>query len=125
MVGLLDSDKALGMIRRLENAMRVLDADHLVNRRMQDEQSSAQFTDDPAQVMLLEIFQKLTLDTEFPSRQNYFGFTLRLNPRHRSIEKWTEVTGIARSSNRNYSLRLGNAMCRSQDSGPSQAVPNE
>src|SRR3990167_7166248 len=125
MVGPLDSDETLRVLGRFKNAVGMLDADNFVRRRMQDEQGLVQFADGTAQVVFLEVFQKLTLNPEFPAGHNYFGFAFRLNLRRAIGEKWAEVTGIARSSDCNYCRRLGDAACRGQDRRTSQAVPNE
>src|ERR1043165_1410843 len=77
MIGIVQRDKTFGMFRRRENARGIVDADNVIDRRMEDEQRFAQIFQMLAELPFGDVVEELALDAEGPPGDRNFDFTLR------------------------------------------------
>src|SRR3546814_1341760 len=97
MVGTIERDEAFGVPRCLEYLAGIVDADHLVGRRVEDEEGAAQLRQPRRLVVPARLGEELLADPKLSASQFDFRLSLRLDPL-RSEEHTSALQSLMRTS---------------------------
>src|SRR3546814_3812930 len=125
MVGIIERDEAFGVPRCLEYLAGIVDADHLVGRRVEDEEGAAQLRQPRRLVVPARLGEELLADPKLSVSQFDFRLSLRLDPLERGAEMLEHMLDVERGANRNDGLRGGDARCRRDDGRRSEEHTSE
>ena len=70
------------MLRRRENMARVIDADRIVGRRMEDQQRFAQIADMRRKFLFSNVIEQRAANAERPAGKGHFHFTFIFDLSH-------------------------------------------
>ena len=105
-IGAGERDEAFGMLGRGEDAARIVDADDLVGRRVEDQQCLAQIGNAIDELVLGEIVDEAAADAKLPTRQRRFDLALGADFVETVLEQAGHVGGIAGRGDRHHRARL-------------------
>jgi hypothetical protein len=124
-VGAVERDKALGVPGRLVDPSRVVDAHHLVGRRVEDQQRQSEVADRGHHALLFEVDQQLAANTDRRPAEAQLGLAVGLELRHDADQGVAQVLGVTRRADGRHGLDLGDAPRRRQHRGAAQAVADQ
>ena len=101
-IGAGERDEAFGMLGRGEDAARIVDADDLVGRRVEDQQCLAQIGNAIDELMLGEIVDEAAADAKLPTREGRFDLALGADFVETVLEQAGHVGGIAGRGDRHH-----------------------
>jgi hypothetical protein len=125
MVGPIDRYETLRMPRCAEDPAGMVDPYHLVCRRMKDEEGTIQRRNSLPHMIFSQIVEKLTTDTNPPTRKLYLRLPHLLELGRLSEQQMPQMIGVARGTNRRHRPSVGDPMCCSQHRGSSQTVTDK
>ena len=115
MIGIVQRHEALGMPGRGEDLGRIVDADGLVVRTVQDQKSPLQVGDGRTQLRLAHVLDELPADPEGPARERDLGLALSFDRLDRVPEIAGHVARIEGRTDRHDRLGRRDVMRRSQN----------
>src|SRR5437764_54267 len=108
-----------------EDLRRVVDADDLVTRRMEDEKRLSQGADVLRRIVMLEILQELSADREGPAADVHVRFTGGDDLFLAAHEEVLDVLWIIRRADDCDGARFVDVMCSGEHCSPAEAVPDQ
>jgi hypothetical protein len=125
-VGPVERHEALRVKSCLVDPRRVLDPDHLVAWRMQDQQWPVQIVDPRLKVLLADIVQELTADREAPAGELDGRLSRPFDGIEIRVKVLKNVLGICRRADRHDSPDLRHvASCRQHGCAPERVTDKE
>jgi hypothetical protein len=106
MIGAVERNEALGVLRRLEYLAGVVDADYRVQRCVKDQEGLPQRADPLGRALLFQILQKLLSHRERAPGERHLGLAFGFDFLPRLFEQVTDVGGIERGADGRNGLRL-------------------
>src|SRR3546814_16339690 len=101
MVGTIERDDAFGVPRCLEYLAGIVDDDHLVGRRVEDEEGAAQLRQPRRLVVHERLREELMADPKLSARQFDFTLSIRPDTRARGAQIPSHMLDVERGANRN------------------------
>ena len=124
-VGIVERNEALGVLRRTKDARGVVDADDLVERRMEDEQRPPKHGDVRGQLVPLDVVEKLPANAERPPNEQHLRLAPRLDLRHRRLKQPDDVRRLGGGGDGAHRPRLADALGRVQHRRSAETVADQ
>src|SRR5262249_41220164 len=124
-IGASERDEAFRMLRCGEDAARIVDADDLVGRRVEDQQCLAQVGNAIEELMLGEVVDEIAADAKLPTREGRLDLTLGADLVETILEQAGHVGGIAGCGDRHHRARLRHLGGGGEHRGAAEAVADE
>src|SRR3546814_15870030 len=115
MVGTIERDEAFGVPRCLEYLAGIVDADHLVGRRVEDEEGAAQLRQPRRLVVPARPGEELLAEPKPSASQFDFRRSLRHDPLERGAEMLEHMMDVERGGTGNDSTPRRHARGRRAD----------
>ena len=125
MIGVVEGDEALGMLGGLEDRAGVLDADDLVARGVEDQQSLAELSQFLGAVLVGDVIEKLLPDAERPSHEQHLRLALGLDLRPLVGEEMGDMGRIGGRADGGDGNRFRHTMGGGQHGRAAEAVADQ